>query len=177
MANVGLFLGLLSVSWTYISTKEELKQFGQSGGEFAEHFLETLADGDVYSAAELQQPLNGRQLAGIDLKAYYESYKGKSDVPLTEAGAPDPKMLAKSVASDLKKHAVTKYVAQYPNAKWPFSHLHHVAYNPGNTQMVQVVVFNSEDRSQRLLVALQRIVSDEAGAKKAGWCVRDMKLL
>jgi hypothetical protein len=177
MANAGLFLGLLSYSWTYISTATEHKQLEQSGGEFAGHFLETLADGDVYSAAELQQPFPSRQLAGIDLKAYYESFKGSPESVMAEGAAPDPKMLAKSRLDQLRNHPVTKYVSRFPNAKWPLSHLQDVDHNPGNTQFVKVVVLNSEDQSNGVLITLQRMVTEFEGDQRATWCVRDMKLL
>lgn len=175
IANSGLFLGLLSLSWFGIANKTSRDQMAEHGSKFAIHFLENLAAGNIYVAAELQQPLQSRQLAGLDLAAYYESLP--EIVEQSENSSPDPKMLAKMRITDLRKHQVTKYAQQFPKAKWIYTKLDRVSYNAYNMQTIVVVLSNSEDQQRQIAVTLERQFFEEEGKAKANWYVKQMKLL
>jgi hypothetical protein len=178
MANVGLFMGLLCFSWSGISTKADRDNLAKNGAEFASYFLKTLAEGKIYVAAELQQPFAGRQVAGLDLKSYYEAYDDSKDPQLEgDGGEPNDKLLAKKKVVDLRKHPVSTYVRGYPNANWVLYRIEEIAYKQQNTQSVVVILVNSEDSSGRIAVSLERQKLEESGRTVADWHVKDMRLL
>ncbi len=181
LANAGMFLGLASAIWSGLAAKNARDYTASHASDFAAYFLETLADGEFYKATELQLPAGGRQLPGLSLKDYYESYTGSiSDDALKGAsgGSPDPRAVAKRRMVDLRESEIAKYAAKYPNAKWNYEALMDEIHIRANLKRINVLMSNSEVPADKIEVVLERQeYQDDQGKLIAEWYVKDSKLV
>lgn len=181
LANVGMFLGIASAIWSGLAAKNARDNTAAHASDFAAYYLEILADGEVYKATELHLPAGGRQLPGLSLNDYYESYSGSiSDDALKGAtgGSPDPRAVAKRRMVDLRESEPAKYAAKYPNATWKFVALKDEIYLRGNLKRINVLMSNSEVPTDKIEVVLERQeYQDDKGKLIAEWYVKDTKLV
>lgn len=179
LANAGLVLGLTCSVWSGLSSKLTRERTAEQAGQYAAHFVETLAKGEFYKAAELQIPPGARQLPGLDLKEYYESYQGSTsdDVLKGANGSPDPRAIAKRRYVDLKEHLVTRYAAKYPQASWKLVQLVDDIYFRNNLRRINVILCNSEKPADKVEVVLERQEFQEKGKALADWYVKDLRMI
>lgn len=179
LANVGMFVGIVTSLWTGVSSRNQRLATEENAGNYANYFLELLADGEIYKATELQLPSGGRQLPGLDLKDYYESYTGSvsDEVLQSRKGTPDPRAVAKRRMIDLREGELAKYVRKYPNAKWNFVKLQKDNYLRGNLRRMEVWVSNSEKPADKIAVVLERQEYSDEDKRIADWYVKEAKLV
>jgi hypothetical protein len=161
MAQLGLALAVASVVWSLSATQSNNQYLHTQGGEFAEIFLDTLANGNRYDALELLRVESERQIPGTNLREFYRQSGDLQD----EANAFLDTVLAKEV------------IASGPNAKWEFVRGGDVTAN-GKTVYVTVEMINRAAPEQGLLVYLRRqvglVTKQEDSASKAWWNVQQL---
>lgn len=180
-ANLGLFLAISTATWGFFSSKQHRESTGELAGKFAANFLETLAKGHVYQAAELQLPTGNRLLPGLDAQQYYESYQGSVSDDMMNGragGSPDPRALAKRRLIDLRESTAAKYLQKYPNATWVYESILQEVFLRNNIKRVKVLMSNSESPNQKLTVLLERqeYVNND-GQAIADWFVKETNLI
>lgn len=73
LALIGIAVAMASGVWSVTNTRLRNVHFFHAGGQFAEHYLDTLARGKVLEAFELMEEETSRQVAGASLEDYYDS--------------------------------------------------------------------------------------------------------
>jgi hypothetical protein len=132
----------------------------------------------MYQAAELNRPLRERQIPGLDLKAYYESYSGSTDSASleTEGGQPNYAAMRKKVIQDLRASDVSQLATKHGPDGWECAGIGSVTPTSSNRQNVRVgvVMHNTKQPSRAVLITLERQLEAENKAV-AQWCVRDQQ--
>ena len=178
-AQLGIFLGTTAAIWSTMVSKQSHDRMAELSGQYASYYLELLAKGEIYKAAELELPVGARLLPGMDLKQYYHAYTGAvtNDALQANESGPDPKAIAKRRLQDLIKNPVTKYVQQKPNATWKLMGIANNRYLEANIRRISVLMADSQAPEEKIEVVLERQEFDDKGQWTADWTVKATRLL
>lgn len=179
MANVGLLLGLTCAIWSGISSKILRDRVAQQAADYSRNYLQLIANNELYKACELQLSVPNRQLPGLDLKEYYESYEGSiSDETMHGGvGSPPPQAIAKRRVVDLRANSLVRYLQSNSSAKWNLDALLRDFYIRSNFRTITVLLSNSEKPSDRIQVTLERQEYEDEGKLVADWNIKSAILI
>lgn len=161
LAQIGLGLGVATGAWSMTSTRAETEYLTKVASENATAYLEKISQGKVYEALELHLPVRQRQIAGTNLKEYYELLRGEA---------------ADKVAGIQYSPATKVIEAAGPSANWQMVRC--VRIGSIQSQKALVLEFaNTNSPNQPIEVELRREThSDENGSAQAQWIVKEVKL-
>lgn len=161
LAQIGLGLGVATGAWSITATKAESQYLTGVAAKHAKIYLDKIALGSIHEALELRLPIRQRQIAGTNLKEYYEQLTGEAADKVAEvAGAPSTRTIQ----------------AAGPSADWQMIR----CVRTGSLQTQKVIVLEFADTntsSEHVEVELRReVFTDETGTIRAQWIVKDVNL-